>query len=95
VDTKVVAIAFLGRDDKPYDWCLIKIPCMVVNSGKTIDHVTQLDLDHIFDDRDTSIRLKGYTQNGRPLYVETNKIRTKPRNLTKRTVCYYTQTYIN
>jgi hypothetical protein len=79
MQTKMVGVGFLSKsDNQVYDWCILKIPCQVVFNGRTHDAITETDLDHLFDDRETSIRFKGYSRNGRPLYVETNKLRTKP-----------------
>ena len=92
----MVGIGFLSNDEKQvYDWCIVKIPCQVVFNGRTHDSVVELDLDHLFNERDTSIRFKGYSQNGRALYIETNKMRTKPRDFKKQKINIYLNTLEN
>lgn len=78
---QTVAVGFLSKaDNTTYDWCVLQVPVQTQASGGNHILVTKMNLDDIFVDRDTSIRFKGYSRNGRPMYVETNMIRKVPRD---------------
>ena len=92
-ETQTIGIGFFddmttGQD---YNWVIttIPVPSQIVN-GKS-ELVTLMNLDHIFVDRSTSIRFKGYTANGRPLYLETNLPRKYKQNKTIELTDFYKQ----
>ena len=86
---QTVGIRFFHTDKTSkvdYVWRVFTIPVGIERSGKLVTH---LNLDHIFRDRKTSIRFKGYTPNGRPLYMETNLERKVPQESTSNVDYYY------
>jgi len=79
---QTVGIAFKNTEltGDEYNWVIstIGVPSQLVNGKGVL--TTLMNLDHIFVDRETSIRFKGYTTNGRPLYIETNLPRKAEQN---------------
>jgi hypothetical protein len=67
---KTVAIKFLDGI-----WQIVNIPVPQAANGDTL---IPLNLDAFFTDRSTSINFKGYGQQGRMLFMETNRPRRVP-----------------
>jgi len=87
---QTVGIGFLTDDNViGYNWVVIQIPVPDMASPSGPQLVTKLNLDDLFNDRETSIRFKGYSRSGRPLYTETNLFRKHPQNMKKEKLNYY------